>query len=246
MIRQLTQADAPLLEAFQPVDANGCRIRALYRAYGLQYDFVRFFANEDQSILLCLEDGFATVCCTKEGAAEAAAFLSLTAGEVLSELPLPLEGFSGESGNAYAGQPLAPERIEGIKTDISTAYPLLTESFHGMIPEGKYPLWYADFSHRLRHGVSKVYTLPGIVTGSVYGVENGQLLLCQLGVSQKERGGGWARRMIAHICGENPSAARLLLHSRNGDSDRFYRHLGFEKTGQWYYYSRQTEADSPV
>lgn len=238
MIRRLTQADARLLEILPPVTANACRIRAIHRAYGMGYEFVRFFGNEDGSILLEEEEGFAAVWCgNPAGKEELEAFLPLLAKEVLSETELNLPGFTREEGNAYARSPFPPERLEGVKTDIATAYPLLCRVFEDAVPQGQYDKWYAGFSHRIRHGMSRVFTLPGIVTGTAYCIEEGRLMVSQLGVAQAWRGKGYGKKMLAHICGECAPIRELILHSRDSASDRFYEHLGFQKTGRWYYYA---------
>lgn len=242
MIRLLSQADTPLLEGLCAESSNACRIKAIWRAYGMGCPFVRFFGNEDGSLLIGEEDGLAVLWCSShEQVIEAAEFLPLLTREVLSEMPLRLPGFLEEQGTIYERQPFDPLLLDGVKTDIGSAYPLLTEVFPGIVPEGNYEKWYADFSHRLRHGMSKVYTLPGVVTATAYCLENGRLMLSQLGVAEAERGKGWGKQMLAHICADNLPFSRLILHSQDKVSDGFYTHMGFEAVGKWYYYGREEE-----
>lgn len=220
------------------------RIRALADAWGLDSGLARFYADEQGRAFLSFEQDLATLFLPDGAfAPEAAEFLSVTAGEVLTDTPLELPGFSEKIGNCYTHSAFPAARMEGVTEGIQTAYELLSRVFPDSIHAGVYREWYADLSHRVRHGMSRVFTLPGICSGTLYCREGDTAQLCQIAVAPERRGEGWGRAMLSHLAAEAGEGMRLELQSRSPESDRFYGHLGFAPAGQWYFYQR--EPDNP-
>lgn len=85
--------------------------------------------------------------------------------------------------------------------------------------------------------MSEVWTLPGACSGTILCSENGVTSVEQLGVPESKRGQGWGRAMLSHLAARRPGTALLVL-SRDAASDRFYAHLGFARTAEWYYYRK--------
>lgn len=241
MIRLLTLQEFPLLASLCAPTWTDCRLKAVAKAYGAGYDFIRFYANGDATILIGYEDGFTSVLLRGDDpslAAEAAEFVSMLSREILSNRPLPLPGYYFEQGGVYSRPLFPPEPVNGVTEELSAAYPLLSQVFPDTVNKKNYEKWYADLSHRVRHGMSRVFTLPGAASATIYCVENGCLNVAQLGVLPEVRGQGWGRRMLAQLCAACPAADRLLLLSQDAKSDRFYEHLGFDRPEDWYYYTK--------
>lgn len=227
------------------------RIRALWRAYvdfigagGPGTEIPAFYANETGKIALCKEGNFAALFLENESLrTNAEAFLPLIAGEILSEYPLDLPGFQAGSGGIYAMETCSGEMLPGVTEALQPAYELLSQVFPDGINPQTYSQWYADLSHRVRHGMSRVFTLDGRCTGTLYFIENGQLAVTQLATHPDFRGQGLARRMLQHIAAsahvDGQPFERILLMSQSPASDHFYEHIGFHRTGNYFIYERQ-------
>lgn len=216
------------------------RIRASYKAYGADYDFLRFFGDEKDSILICVQDGLAIVHVDDVASrADPAAFLAATVGTVLSCQPLSLEkhGFTKEEGWIYSIDNPPAIEMQGVVSGIQEGYDLLEQVFPKSINSETYSKWYTDLSHRARHGVSQIYTLQGICSCTAYANENDTLLITHLGTKEGFRLQGYATRMLWHIA-YSQAAKKMLLLSQNPESDIFYERVGFEKTGKWFIYDR--------
>lgn len=214
------------------------RIRAAYNAYGADYDFVRFFGDTENTCLICIKDGLAVVHIDDGKPTDnIVGFLSVAAESILSAIPLPLSGysFSEETGLSFCLDSPAFETLDGITDGLQQGYELLKSVFPDSINDKTYSKWYTDLSHRVRHGVSRIYTLPGVCSCTISSNENGIVTFTHLGTHQDFRQKGYAKRMLSHIAMEE-NATRLLLASQNTDSDRFYEKLGFKQSGKWYIY----------
>lgn len=240
MIRLLSEGDESLLDSLKEQDWAACRIRSLARGYGLTSPLLRIYAEEKGRAFLSYEKDFAVLFLRDSSVKqEAEDLLMVTAGEVLSGTRLQLDGFQEKAGRVYKAGRLRSERLDGIESGIRSAYSLLSSSFPELINETTYPEWYADLSHRIRHGMSKLYVLPSICTGTMQCRENGVVTVAQLAVAPERRGSGWGRKMLEHIAADNQPFERLVLLSRDEKSDDFYERIGFIRIGSWYYYARQ-------
>lgn len=257
MIRLLSNcpADRRLMEQLGGREVRdsfpALRIRALWRAYadylgtgGPGTEFPEFYANETGEIALCKEGNFAVLFCADTAhAGEAEGFLPLIADEVLADLPLSLPGYKASSGGIYAMEQPRGELLRGVTEEIGAAYEILRSVFPDGINEQNRMQWHADLSHRIRHGMSRVFTLDGSCTGTLYFTEEGQLALSQLATLPSARGQGLARRMIGHIAAavraDGQAFERMILMSQNAASDGFYEHIGFRRIGSYTIYERQ-------
>lgn len=235
MIRLLGEEDRLWLEEIAAPEWGILQIQSLLRAYGMGYDFLRFYGDRESVTAMSVLDGNAALC-FGEGVPldELAALLPYVAHTVTAEHPLPLDGWQASRGREYL-LPSPPARLESADTSLEQAYQVLSQVFDNIHP-GTYAQWYADLSHRIRHNVSQVYTLNGVCTAVAYGEWSGWLGITQLATLPAFRGQGLARRLLAHISAVHRPARGLLLQSRNSHTDRFYQHLGFLPSAEWYCY----------
>ena len=240
MIRLLDQAELGHMEELRGRHFCECRIKAMAKAYGAGYEWVRFYADEQWSTLLCMERGSATLFCRESlPNPDTEGLLMAAATEVLSEIPLVLPGFYEEKGLVFGKKFLSSVQLEGVSSRIADAYEILFRIFPNEVNQTCFPEWYADLSHRIRHGMSRIYTLPGKCTATLSCRENGALFLSQLGTLLGYRRQGLAAALIGHIAAESDCSGPVVLLSRDMESDEFYRHIGFLEMGNWYYYRRQ-------
>lgn len=228
------------------------RIRALYRAYGMERSFISFYGDDKGEILICLQKGFAILhieskfASTEANAAsaeadaasaEAAEFLRVIAGTILCERQLPLGGdFLCESGGIYRRKALVSDSFQKgkITNSIQAGFDLMTKVFADINSEN-YNEWYTRTSHMVRHGITTLYTLPEICTATAYLCENGTALITQLATLPDKRGQGHASRLLDFIA-QDTNAEELILLSQSAESDSFYEHIGFERKSEWRMY----------
>lgn len=227
-----------LIENIKGETVNPIRIKALFHAYGMHYpDIVRFYCNEDASLILCAQGNIATVYAENRAVLqEAVPFLTMQFGEILTEYPIDISDYQLEIGMMYAKPKSAFQgrTLSLISNQIQESYNVLEQVFPA-INADVHMAWYTDTSHRIRHGVSKIYTYEKQCTATAYGVIDGVMLLTQLATLPSARGKGMANTLLSH-CMIDCGAEKMILHSGNKTSDLFYEHNGFSPMGKWYYY----------
>ena len=199
------------------------KIRSLLQAYGTDFDFCRFFTGEN--VALAQLNGDFVISDFVE-----------TDVEELSEF-LNFNGFSEIFCSEYLGQALekrldvtrenvnlmrfsgVPEKNELEILAPADAYRIIKTGF-----SFEFEPWYLDMSHRVRHGVSRLYGLGGSALAVQYNL-NGEALISQVATLPEKRGKGCARRLISAVCAElHESEVFVLCEDRLLD---FYGKIGF-------------------
>lgn len=238
MITLLAEQRAPTADCYA-----ASRIRALQKAYGTSQSFIRFYEETDSGSFLSLEEGFAMAYLTKEAPLmEIGEFLSCTATEVLSEIPLSLPDYQEESGNIFSLPmscfPSVKEERADVTEDLRAAQGVIMTVFPEIAKKKGTERWYADLSHRVRHKMSSVYTILDQASCCVYCKENGLLVINDLGVVPDYRKKGLASFLLRYAAACHMPFEKMVLLSQNAFSDAFYQHLGFSLSGTWYLYHR--------
>lgn len=199
------------------------KIRSLLLAYGMKYDFCRFYTAEN--LFAAQLNGDFVICdCGKTDIEELAEFLCFSGfagvfcsdklGRELSE-KLSLEAkiinlmrFGGEISGEI------PETLS-----VSEAYSVIKTGFCF-----DFEPWYLDMSHRVRHGISRFYGLCGSALAVQYSI-NGEALLSQVSTLPEKRGNGCASRLLSAVCGELRDFAVYVLCEN--ELVPFYQKNGF-------------------
>lgn len=199
------------------------KIRSLLLAYGTNYDFCRFFTGENV-VLAQLNGDFIIGDFGETDFGELAEFLNFS-------------GFSEIFCSEYLG--LLLDKQLGVKQEIvnlmrfagvpeKNALEILApaDAFR-IIKTGfdfDFEMWYLDMSHRVRHGVSRLYGLDGAALAVQYN-QNGEALISQVATLPENRGKGYARRLISAVCAElHESEVFVLCEDRLLG---FYEKIGF-------------------
>ncbi len=206
------------------------KIRALYSAYGADYEFCKFYRQGD-SFISALDGAF--LLCEAENAdyAELSQFLTMqgfaelfcseAAGKLINlQLDCRMElanlmQFQGGNYNAEFDENLA----------LSDVYAILREGFE--IP---FESWYLDMSHRVRHGVSRCCTLDGKAALAVQHSINGEALISQVSTLAAERGKGYAKRLVTAVSVSLAPAEVFVVCEDSLTS--FYEKCGFKAVGK--------------
>lgn len=212
------------------------RIKAIARAYGTKYSFVRFFADDNFDILICTQDNLAVLHLTDESFAKIASdFLKISGNSILSDIELPLYNYHKEVGLTFISNDFKKEKLENVSNDISSGFNVLSQVFSDDVNSTNHSQWYTDLSHRIRHNMSKIYTYSGC-SATKYCLENKTLFLAQIATLPQSRKQGLATKIISHIAFENNEFDSIILLSRDKFSDNFYHNIGFTSSNKWYYY----------
>ena len=199
------------------------KIRSLLLAYGTNYDFCRFFTAKNL-VLVQLNGDFIISNFGETDVEELSKFLNFN-------------GFSEIFCSEQLGQVLE-NRLDVTRENVSLmrfagvseknaleilkpaeAYQIIKTGF-----DFEFEPWYLDMSHRVRHGVSRLYGLDGAALAVQYNL-NGEALISQVATLPEKRGKGCARRLISAVCAElHESEVFVLCEDRLLD---FYGKIGF-------------------
>ncbi|MCI8553522.1 MAG: GNAT family N-acetyltransferase [Clostridiales bacterium] len=115
-------------------------------------------------------------------------------------------------------------------------YPLLVSCFGAEIP--CFDAWYADMSHRLRHGqchIAAVYEEGGPAAVAMTVAEcRGAAVLGAVATRPESRGRGYASACVVSLTRTlTAEHRRIYLCPKDEQARRLYIRLGFEETGEW-------------
>ena len=204
------------------------KIRSLLLAYGTNYDFCRFFTAENAA-LAQLNGDFVISDFGETDFGELSEFLNFSGfseifcSDYLGQILEKRLDVKWESVNLmrFAG---VPEKREPEILTPNEAYRIIKTGF-----EFDFEPWYLDMSHRVRHGVSRLYGLDGAALAVQYNL-NGEALLSQVATLPEKRGKGCARRLISAVCAElHESEVFVLCEDRLLG---FYEKIGFVPEGK--------------
>ncbi len=235
-----------------PICAASVRIQSLFGSYGCKFDFLRFYEQviEEKTVAaISIMDGQATIC--KIGNAdfdEIIDFLRVIGvNQVFSNENLPLEKIengtemrksisggdviSGQSGQDSGGSDCLPKYSETHSDDVklSEIYNFMSTYF-AMSP---FDGWYADISHRIRHGGAvAVYQSGGCATAIK--CKHGALIsgICVDGNGRRKGLGSHILQGIIRKSG----AYHIFTLVEDGGPREFYEKNGFAPVGKFSTY----------
>lgn len=223
------------------------RISGFYKAYGVGYNFIGFYTNTSNTILICVKQRFADIYISssacEEDLLELETFVLLNASEFITEQEFHISHRRLDIGKTYTSSPIL-DRVTcideiAISHDIRDCFELSKDVFLSNTCEELLQVWYTDLSHRVRHGMSRTYTLKQgkqcISTAIAYAFDSGVVLIAYLGTHTNYRNRGYARFLLNHISREL-KATKIVLQSQDEESDNFYEKLGFTQEGSHYSY----------
>ena len=127
-----------------------------------------------------------------------------------------------------AGRPAAPAAVQ--QNNLKGCYQILYSSPNSSIAKVGYNGWYADLSHKIRHGYAFCATLNGAaaVVSHLFG---GSAVLSGVAVLPQLRGKGRGRQLLAALPALLPGVRRFYVCCAP-QTEPFYKACGFVKTGQ--------------
>lgn len=233
MISQLYDENIALSDSWY-----GKKIRAYLNAYGTKYDFCRLFGSEKGGYIL-VYNGTMTVDGNFDKD-ELNSFINMLVPvtiEVPRYITLQLENkykkirktlFKAVSGENNIDLNYVKEN-----TLLDKIFPILKEGF-GIT---EYEAWYADISHRIRHGVSDIYLYKSTTVTKVFDID-GFVFLSHIATAKSGRGQGTAGNFLHWLCGEFEKQGKSVYLYARDERRTFYEQLGFIEIDSEFFYEK--------
>lgn len=256
MIRQIV--DSQKLEQIPlPNEHHARKISTLYDAYGIGNSFCRFYticgndinAKEDDFSSLygiAVVMGELMILSTLQDIAdipeqineELCAFIFASEFEEIgmnhdyADLLKDKLGwrynYSYSDIHRYNGELPKREIRPKIKPHLEQVYKIVSSSFDDIL----YEAWYVDMSHRIRHGISKVYTYKDSATLTVQYDVDGNIFISHVATLPKMRGRGYSTKLLQTIAYKYHSEGKIVELAAEKDMREFYKKIGFSIMGE--------------
>lgn len=250
MIKQILDDDASLFTNL--VDCHySRRIISHYDAYGVKYDFCRFFSlqtDEKKTGIISLFNATMVVSLYSGEVLDSEAIADLAfLARVNKPTTIELDSRSSKQLHSYLSdsydyserhefQFISKNDLPSFDVDempklddvfaiLKTGFPALADS---------YDLWLTDTSHRVRRGYSQAFLFNGCTTATVQYIVGNTALIGQVATLPEMRGKLYARKLLYWI-GErlNLDNISVFLFARNHRRS-YYEEIGFKKIGVDY------------
>ena len=246
----IKQTDENLKDSFLKLcenDAFGVRTASFFNSYGTDFPFAQFWIQTDEDgaqSAISKTDGVITLTCAgMRGTDELSEFVSAVGFDSLlcsKKTADFLELNVGQSGYVmqYCGGKniISPEKALYIDDSppLKDIYDILKRDGTEILD---FPVWYADLSHRIRHGGAKASS--GNVSGkavccALIAQTPQSAVIGSVTVSEKFRNKGYGSELVSYITDRLFSENRkiFLLRDEN-ENQAFYERLGFKNTDKW-------------
>lgn len=219
----------------------GRKILAYFNAYGIKYNFCRFFELKYENISGIMLEINSTVVIwnetdmPQEAINEIAEYVKMVQ-PIRVEAPWYIMKHLGDI-EGYIPLTRTLFKYKGMETEskvketdvtvpkLDTIYPILSESF----PKTQdYGLWITDMSHRIRRDITKVWLYKDCTTlTEIYDIDD-HILIGQVATRRDSRGKGYARNLLSFICEKRKAEGKTLWLFALDHRVSFYKGIGFE------------------
>lgn len=213
------------------------KIRAHYKAYGTDYDFMKFYKIGENAVLSKFNSGVVISSGGNFDMNELMFFLeTLCPSEIETDSEIFIPHYEKVKRTLFSFPDVSLD--EEIEVDNN---PKLDDVFSvlktGFDIEDVYSEWLTDTSHRIRHGVSKVY-LYGKTTATMQFCDENNAFFGMIATHPSDRGKGKARKLLYHLKNEYKRECTLFAKDERVS---FYEGAGFIKKGEDYIYIRRKD-----
>lgn len=214
------------------------RIEAACRAYGTGYDFCRLYRFDKGSALIY--NCSAVISGECDDISELQSFVMLNYPETVECPPhiaekLTLLGYEKKHRTLFERKAAPQTENAPEAATLMKMYEIVKASFG----ETEFDMWYADMSHRIRHGVSKAYMYINAACACVDFIYEGAAYISQVAVMPDQRGNGYGRKILETISGELYKTGTVPRLWAYDDVMGFYSSIGFSETDEDYIYLKR-------
>ena len=231
MIRKATAAD---IAALCPRTTAGHKIKGLLAAYGADYDFLPFWTDDNGGFAACLS-GCVMADVSATAADEWACFIQMLPQAAQVETSASL---AAALADAFTFTPrpvlLLPQGDGEVATpQLIEVYALEKAVFGAAMPP--FAEWYADMSHRLRHGCGKaagIYEGDALASAALVTLTTPQVgIIGGVATLPQSRGKGYARTLVSALAGDLQRAGKqALIIPKTPTADALYHRWGAVET----------------
>jgi len=219
-------------------DYYGRKILSYYNAYGLDYDFCRFYeitGENDQHGYIVHFNSIMIVCtATALPCSELIHFIEMhrpfrteAPWHILKNLT-DISGYKMLERTKFEFTDHMPDNFDESKLEfepkLDDIYEILHEGFPTLIEHG---LWVTEHSHKIRRGLSKIYLYKNCTTATVIYDVDDHVLIGQVATRAAARGKGYARQLlywIGHTLSQQGKTVSLFALDYRAS---FYKEIGF-------------------
>lgn len=221
----------------------GRRILSYLNAYGTGYDFCRFFKSGESIILII--NSTMLICGGSFDPDEINLFIDMHKPFRIEGSQCVISMIKGDRYNSLhrttfqlisGGKPVTEDEKDiNFNPKLDEVYSILNEGFPSI---SDYPLWLADTSHRIRHGISRVMTYKSCTTASISYDINDYVLVSQVATRVSARGSGYARRFLIWLAGYLENQGKTAVLYALDIRESFYREIGFKAVSEEFVLER--------
>lgn len=228
-----------------PKDHYGRRLCALYTAYGLEYDFCRFYAvskNSEIAFAVIINDCMILSSDGFKFCDELEDFIRLYMPYTIEFSPeialnIDLDGYISRRRIMFEFSGCNNEEITVVDNpNLDEIFQILVGSFH--LSNKQFPIWLTDCSHQLRHGVIKIFKYNETTATRIY-MQDGICFFGMVATSRESRGKGNGRKLLrwlnVNMKKEGYSSQLCSFY----EMASYYRELGFTEIGKDILFERE-------
>lgn len=210
------------------------RIKAACDAYGTGYDFCRLYRFDGGSGLIY--NSSAVIGGECDDPEEISDFIMLNSPETV-ECPVSigerlLSSYKGRRRILFERRAMPVDDDIPETDSLMKMYDIVKEAF-GVT---EFDLWYADMSHRIRHGVSRAFMYRNASCACVDFIYEGAAYISQVATLSGERGKGYAGKLLDMISGILLNEGIIPRLWAFEELEDFYRRAGFAPIGEDIFY----------
>lgn len=212
----------------------GKKIQAYVNAYGLAYDFCRLYSS-DKGGLMLVYNSTATIdgVFDRDELNDMIQLISPVTVECSDNAFVP-DGYNQYCKTLFKGVSCVSEISDlKVNTCLDDVYHILEESF-GL---SEYEAWYADTSHRIRHGVSDVFLWNSTTVTKLFDIDN-YVFLSHIATGTADRGKGRARQLLYHLCSKYEKQGKSVYLYAKDERVSFYEGIGFIPVSHSVFYEK--------
>ncbi len=233
MIELISVTDEQLFEKLPKDDPFAVKIKALYKAYGINTDFLYFYKITDTSsakALLCRMNGVVTVSAFCEYDDAELYYFCKFFGCILEGCDLDIQNrIPCESGNIITFRNVDCDSDPCVM-DIKSAYGVMLSADSDSVTLPQYDDFYVDMSHRIRHGISLLYGTyeenQPIGAVLVSHIADATSLISGVALKKEYRGKGFGKQLLMSVVASENKKGRTVYLMCKDELTGFYLKCG--------------------